>query len=286
MPWGFPVSDADWSRAEVEAAVSSYLAMWAEELAGRRYSKTEFRRALLPRLAGRSKGSVEFKHQNISAAMVQLGLPFIPGYKPRSNFQDLVLEVLAERVATDPAIERLAAEDADRAPAPVPTIDDILALLDDPPPSSPEPVRLIREPRLRIGTNYLEREARNQELGAAGEEFVLRYEQARLVRAGHERLAARIEHVSRSRGDGAGFDILSFDDSGRERFIEVKTTKYAKETPFFVSRTEVAVSAERSDGYHLYRVFNYRRAPRLFTLPGSLRDTCDLDPTVYVARVA
>lgn len=80
------------------------------------------------------------------------------------------------------------------------------------------------------------------ELPRAGEEFAERYEVARLAAAGHEQLAAKVERVSRTRGDAVGFDILSFETDGRERLVEVKTTRYGKYTPFFLSRNEVRTS--------------------------------------------
>lgn len=43
----------------------------------------------------RTPGSVERKHQNISAVMINFGLPYISGYKPLGNYQAL----LAERVS-------------------------------------------------------------------------------------------------------------------------------------------------------------------------------------------
>ena len=46
------------------------------------------------------------------------------------------------------------------------------------------------------------------------------------------------------RGDGAGFDVLSFDLGGKERLIEVKTTNGAARTPFFMTRNEMAVADE------------------------------------------
>lgn len=49
------------------------LAGLADDISGRRYSKAEHRRALLPLLNDRSEGSVEFKHQNISAVLKGLG---------------------------------------------------------------------------------------------------------------------------------------------------------------------------------------------------------------------
>lgn len=80
-------------------------------------------------------------------------------------------------------------------------------------------------PTLRLTTNYIvERDARNQSLGATGELFVLNYERARLIRSGKESLAARIEHTSKVQGDCEGYDILAFDDSSADRLIEVKTT--------------------------------------------------------------
>ena len=56
----------------------------------------------------------------------------------------------------------------------------------------------------------------------AGEQFVLSFEKARLTQAGRPDLAAKVEHVAAA-GAMVGFDVLSFDTTGRERYIEVKT---------------------------------------------------------------
>ncbi len=77
------------------------------------------------------------------------------------------------------------------------------------------------------------------------------FERARLIRLGQESLADRVEHIAVTEGDGAGFDIRSFEADGRDRFIEVKTTAYGKQVPFFVSQNEVMVSQNYSDHYHL-----------------------------------
>jgi hypothetical protein len=98
-------------------------------------------------------------------------------------------------------------------------------------------------------------------------------------------LADRIEHVSKTKGDGAGFDILSFETDGRERFIEVKTTAYIAETPFYLSRNELSFSTEEAAKFHLYRLFNFRKQPRMFTLKGALDANCRLDPVSYRAEV-
>lgn len=276
----------DWSRPEVEATVADYLAMLGAELAGVPYSKAVHRRDLINVLDDRSEASIEFKHGNISAVLIDLGFPYISGYKPRTNYQQLLYEIVADRLSASPELLSVAAADAD-LPIVVPEVDDILAILTAPPTTEVRD-RAAKQPRARISsgpTNYLEREARNRSLGAAGESFVLNYERARLISGGKERLAARIEHTSRVRGDGDGFDILSFEESGKERLIEVKTTKYGRETPFFVSRNEVNVSESRADQYHLYRLFRFRAGPQLFTLSGALDRTCRLSAASFLATV-
>lgn len=265
--------------------VDDYLKMLSAELAGVPYSKASHRRALLPLLNQRSEQSVEFKHCNISAALVEAGFPYIGGYKPRANYQLLLSEVLADRLHNAKELVELAAFDVER-PIVVPEVDDILSVLTDRPKASPfqKQIREPRPPAIRMPTNYLEREARNRSLGAAGEMFVLNFEQARLIKAGKEVLAARIEHTARVRGDHEGYDILSFDESGAERLIEVKTTKYGSETPFFVTNNEVTTSERRSALYRVYRLYTFHRSPRLFVLPGAIGASCDLTPANFIAR--
>lgn len=220
--------------------------------------------------------------------MLDLHFPYIPGYKPRSNYQRLLYDVVAERLASDRQLQAIAAADADR-PIVVPEVEDILGVITTPPSPQPRDPASGRESlpstSARISVNYLEREARNRSLGAAGEIFVLNYERARLISLGKEGLAGKIEHTSREQGDGAGFDIRSFEASGTERLIEVKTTKYGRETPFYVSRNELAVSETEASHYHLYRLFGFSFKPGLFTLAGSLSATCKLSPSSYLATV-
>lgn len=277
----------DWSRTEVEALVADYFKMLEAELRGEEYNKTGHRRALAPLLRDRSDGSIERKHQNVSAILIELGYPYIFGYKPLSNYQALLLDAVVDRFSADAALTttvRVAVE----APAIVPTVDDILSRWETPPePSDPTSYRKVREraPRVTSLVNYLEREARNSSLGLAGEQFVLRFEKARLIRAGRHALADRVEHIATTIGDGAGFDVRSFERSGQDRLIEVKTTAYGKQTPFFISRNEVSVSRDRSKDYHLYRIFRFREDPRLYGLQGALDETCRLDAVQFSAQV-
>ncbi|MCP9819401.1 DUF3883 domain-containing protein [Synechococcus sp. Cruz-9H2] len=278
----------DWSREEVAATVADYFAMLAAELSGVPYNKAAHRRALIKRLSVRSAQSVEFKHANISAVLIDLGFPYITGYKPRSNYQGLLHDVVSERLVSDSQLLNVAAADADR-PIVVPEVEDILGVLTTPPAmqsGDKEPGRgSIQATRACISVNYLEREARNRSLGTAGELFVLNFERARLINLGKERLAEKVEHTSQTRGDGAGFDILSYEETGADRLIEVKTTKYGRETPFFVSRNELAVSESEASRYYLYRLFGFNVKPRLFTLAGAFSESCRLSPSSYLASV-
>lgn len=284
----------DWSDAEVAAIVSDYFSMLEKQLRGLRIDKSAHRRALAPMLASRSEGSIEYKHRNISAVLVEAGIPYLRGYKPLYNYQGKLADAVLTRLDSDSNLIVAVEADAISVPAVVqPTFDELLKCFVEPPKPDYER-RQSREERatpyalkvVRRGINYLERESRNSALGQAGEEFTVRLEQARLLGAGKERLAAKVEHVSKTRWDGLGFDVLSFEADGRERLIEVKTTRHAIETPFYVSKNEVEVSAIEAEHYHLYRIFDFQAKAKVFTLPGAISMSCQLEATTYRARVA
>jgi len=273
----------DWSREEVEAIVADYLQMLTLELAGQSYNKTEHRRMLQGKLNGRSDGSIEFKHGNISAAMIDFGFPYIRGYLPRSNYQALLGTVVEEQVRGKTTLDE-AALAAVQQPAVAPSQTDFSRVKSEAPSKQHRATESTATPLFRaVKRDYLEREARNQSLGLAGEEFVVQFEHWRLVELGQQRLADQVDHVSQSKGDGLGYDVLSFESDGKERLIEVKTTTFGRDTPFFVSRGELALSHVAKDQFHLYRLFEFRKAPRLFDLAGALDQHCLLDPVTYRA---
>ncbi len=275
-----------WSESEVEAAVEDYFHMLRLELTGQKFNKSEHRRALMERLNNRSNGSVELKHQNISAVLIKMGIPYIDGYKPRSNYQrSLLPDAVSDFLARNPQFQRVFQADSENVPL-IPSVEDFLAAMEDPPESENRRVPEVAEAKAiynPAGINYLEREAQNQSLGDAGEKFVINFERARLIQAGKEALADRIEQISVSVGPSAGFDIRSFEENGTDRFIEAKTTKYGKNTPFYVTPNELVFSRENASRYFLYRVFKFRMQPRVFTLPGYLQDQCILKPSQYLA---
>ena len=273
----------DWSREEVEAIVADYLHMLTLELTGQSYNKTEHRRRLQSKLQSRSDGSIEFKHGNISAALMDLGFPYIRGYQPRSNYQALLTVVLDAQVREKASLDH-AALAAVLQPAIAPIQTDFTKVKSEAPKREHQVTEAVPAFQFRASKrDYLEREAQNRSLGLAGEEFVMLFEHWRLNALGQPRLADRVEHVSQSKGDGLGYDVLSFEADGAERLIEVKTTSFGRETPFFVSRGELALSKTVEDQFHLYRLFEFRKSPRLFDLPGALDHHCMLDPVTYRA---
>ena len=109
----------------------------------------------------------------------------------------------------------------------------------------------------------------------------MNYEKYRLIKAGKENLADKIEWVSKDKGDGAGFDILSKNDNGTDRYVEVKTTKLTKETPIFLTKNEVSFATKKSNYFYLYRVFNFDTKPQLFIKHGSYDSFCKLLPQSF-----
>jgi len=276
----------DWSQFEVEAIVSDYFVMWEMELRGENFNKAEHNRLLRKLLPTRSRGSIEKKHQNISAVLWHLGYPYIDGYKPLPNYQTLLRKVIEERLSQSKAINRLVISRIHETADPNAIVKTTKSIQVDPP--RPKEVKELvaegaRKKTRFVRRNYLEMESVNHSLGLAGENFVLQFETQRLWKAGKRSLADKVEHVSQTQGDGLGFDILSFESNGRERLIEVKTTKFGMLSRFFASANEVAVSTQRFQEYHLYRLFNFEKQPQFFVLKGSLKETCDLKAVSYSA---
>lgn len=280
----------DWTRQQIDAAVAEYFAMLADDLAGIPYNKAAHNRQLQAQ-TGRSKGSVEFKHQNISAVMLGLGQPWIPGYKPAANFQGALVDGVLRWLDRheDWLAPRRSASRVRDAASPAwegPPVESLLEIgpvpsqRNEPPPVDPEFMA-------KIGRKYdvAARDARNRALGQAGEERVLAHERARLKQAGRTDLARRIRWTSMEDGDGYGYDIASFEADGADRLLEVKTTNGWERTPFHLTRNEIAVAEDRRDHWHLVRVWDFARTPRAFELRPPLEAHVDLTPTSFLAAL-
>lgn len=278
------VAGSPWTEAEVEATVAVYFQMLRMQEMGQRPNKAEHNRQLQQLLPARNLQAIEYKHRNISAVLNLVGAQALSGYKPLPNFQRLLVDVVGRTLERDRLFDQVAIQSVE-TPAEPP----LLETFEDFVVEVPHITVSVKEQhldwvrRMPIKRDYLERESRNRSLGLAGELLVMDYEARRLHEMGAKALAERIEHVSKNKGDGAGYDILSFDGDGRERFIEVKTTAYVAETPFFVTPNEIEFSGEQADQFHLYRLFSFRKRPQMFVLPGDVSANCQLDPVSFRA---
>ncbi|MGN6400313.1 MAG: hypothetical protein ACTHMD_07665, partial [Flavisolibacter sp.] len=197
----------NWSKKEVELIVAAYFNMLALEIGQNAYNKTTFRQALLPMLDGRSEGSIEFKHQNISAVLANMGLPFIKGYKPRFNYQQILEEEVSIFLQSNRSLYE---NNFEQFAETVPVLTKVKVNFEDLIGDEPETSQVSEhEPTYRpIKTNYLKKEQDNRNLGEQGEELVIAFEKYRLIRDGKEALADKIEWVSKEKGDGMGYDVL------------------------------------------------------------------------------
>ncbi len=275
---------ADWSLEEVEAVVADYFAMLELQLRGEPYNKAERNRRLRKVLSGRSTGSVEFKHQNISAVLINRHLPYVTGYKPRFNYQSLLEDVVLQRVESDRDWAARALRSQVVAPRTAPPTDFTrLPALEESPPDRRERTQPGPQSRV-VRIDFAEKDARNARLGRLGEEWAVEFERRRLFDVcARPDLSRKVRHVSVDVGDGLGYDIESFDAAGKSILIEVKTTGLGKSFPFYVSRNEVQCSKREASRYQLYRVFEFSQNPRLFRLKGDLEKACSLEPTTYRA---
>lgn len=260
----------DWSLTEINAAVVDYFSMLSFEAVQQRYNKTEHNEALRGQLNNRTKASVELKHQNISAVLSDLGLPFIQGYKPRINTQLLLRKAVQEFLGGNTSMVSKIVDALEEVKSPAQK--NYTAALVDPPCRQSGAGLAEASPKQRIPRklDYAARDETNRILGRAGEQWVIGFEQHRLTQCGMPELFHRLDWVSDRLGDGAGFDILSADDNERCRYIEVKTTNSGKETSFVISHNELEFSKEMAERFYLYRVFQFRREPQVFILNGDI----------------
>lgn len=261
--------------------VADYLEMLAAWCAGQPINKADRRKFLKARLDDRNDSAIERKRSNISAVIEKLGFHHLPGYKPLHNYQKLLEVVVTDQISKTPLLDQaeLAASELPAVPHTAVNFSKVLA-------SAPKLAVKVAEGEsqyLPIRRDYVEREARNRLLGRAGEEFVVEYERWRLEALGEFQLAKKVDWISNSKGDGLGYDVLSFEADGTSRYVEVKTTAFGVATPFFLSSNELKFAKQHQSSFYLYRVFEFRQQPRLFSLVGDLAEHCLLDPISYRA---
>ncbi len=273
------VRGTDWTSSEVERCVDAYFEHLRLDLRGQNFNKAKLYRALSEG-TGRTPSSMEFKFQNISAILDELGREWIIGLAPQANYQKLLADIVGERLLElerDIVVETKATFSN--------ALEDLASLYVEAPPERSIQANPLPDYMEALIKKFdpVARDMRNRELGEAGEELILQYEKRYLKLIDRHDLAGNVRWVSKLEGDGAGYDILSFDDRGEKKFIEVKTTTGGNKTPFFVSRNEYAFSVKEIEKYRLMRLFDFRRKPRAFEMTGPLENYVRLSTETFRA---
>lgn len=274
------MSNGPWTDEENDLIVADYFAMLVDDLAGKPLNKAASYRQLADRI-DRSAKAIEYKHQNISAVLKALGETWLTGLAPAFNFQSSLEDAVLRWMNSHP--EWVLRVPGNRPPT---GLHDTAQIWIGPPPTlsnQPPPQELDLMSRIARKSDVAGRDERNRVLGRAGEERVLAYERSVLRSAGRDDLARKVRWVSEEDGDGAGYDIASFERDGRSRLIEVKTTNGWDRTPFHITRNELAVAEERRAEWCLFRLWNFSREPKAFELSPPLDAHVSLTATSYRA---
>ena len=282
------LKEAPWDADELQRLLGAYVSDLQSILNGDTRSVAEATAASpSQRIAERTPASIDRQRRRLSALLLQRGLPYLDAYEPLAGLPAELSSAanawLRQESARLDALSGASVEDSEIGSI---SVSQLLRRIVAPPDEIVLPVRESRPWVERRGrrVDYAERDAGNRRLGERAEQLVLGLERTRLQAAGRDDLAARVEWTSRERGDGVGFDILSFDEvDDTERMIEVKGTRSGRHTPFYVSQNEVRCSDDMSEQYQLYRVFNMSTQPHLYILHGSLSSTCQLEAVTYRA---
>ena len=281
------LSEGDsWNWLECEAVVSHYFNMLDREVAGKPGNEDQHFDLLKLKLVNRNRNSIIEKCRHISAILAEMRQHHVQAYNPlqvhdNPQLKRIVVEHLAARwdiVVNGGEMD---------VPPQIPGDWSKAVVLEDA-PFSENNVMAEEEP----GTEYrarqvdfAERDRRNRRLGEWGERFVLEYERYRVQKEGSTDLAHKVEWVSKTEGDGLGYDIRSFDlKNGNKLYIEVKTTRSTdKGSPFFISDKEVSFSEDKAQQYQLSRLYNFLKRPKMFQLKGDVSDHVSLMCTGYKA---
>jgi hypothetical protein len=150
--------------------------MLRAELAGETFSKAEHNRKLRERLKNRSKQSVEYKHRNISAVLIGMGLPYVDGYKPARNIQKALLpQAVGEYLIRHPEFFDRLTDGPVLNPTRGPMVGD--RAVEDYFESRPDQIIVPAEDdkpwlsRRGRRIDFARRDAFNRELGQMGEQF-------------------------------------------------------------------------------------------------------------------
>ncbi len=121
-----------------------------------------------------------------------------------------------------------------------------------------ESTKIQKIKQKNIQRNYIRDVYLNTQRGERGEQIVIKHEKEFLKKAKRKDLAYKVKQISRE-DNAAGYDVLSYDENGNEKYIEVKATvgQLCNEILFHISEGE-RKKAKSLNNYWLYVVFNIK----------------------------
>ncbi len=133
--------------------------------------------------------------------------------------------------------------------------------------------------------DYLEKAKKDTKTGLIAEMLVVDHEKDFLIQNNRPDLATKVRWVAND-DDSQGYDILSYDLTGNDKYIEVKATKLGLSQPFDITANEIKKSIEKKDNYWVYRVYYADTSePKFYKVQGNVETNFDLEPTLYKAYI-
>jgi len=160
-----------------------------------------------------------------------------------------------------------------------PPPDQVRATFEDLNLSDLDPIKKRTKGASRVGKIDFESESRrNRKTGERGELVVFDKEREHLRKLGRDDLANKVKHESKV-NDAAGYDILSYDEKGNKKYIEVKSTKSnlpkSTSTSFLISDPEIN-KAKELPNYYVYLVFEvHTKSPKICRLANPFKLSAD-----------
>lgn len=140
-------------------------------------------------------------------------------------------------------------------------------------------------PLTKFKPDYEKRNFNNRIQGSKAEAYVLKIEKEFLSKIGRNDLESKVEQVS-SNNDALGYDILSFDELGNEKQIEVKSNAsiLRDKITFIISENEY-IKAQEIPNYWIYYVTELTTvSPKIVKIKiGDQLEKMELIPSQYKA---
>lgn len=284
----------NWSYEQSELICTYYIEKLKEFIASREPQKQSEAKEFLMKTLNKSSKAVRLKLHHISSILVNSDLPYLEYFKPIPraeidlidwNETNILKRILVDEFNKPDFVKLLSALSSKENYT---TEVESTAVIESPPEEDVfehDVDNAEQSLRIRPKINYIEREIRNTKLGEAGEAWVINFEKQRLSSLGLNEMAEQVVWASKSIGDGLGYDLVSFDSNGDKIFIEVKTTCLGKYSAFYLTQKEISTSTKLKNRFFIYRVFDFDKEPKLYTINSNLEESLDLVATTFRATV-